>query len=487
MEEINLDLDSNVTSIDLPITSSSESKNNSINIVKNDNVKTFGVKPINNKSTSSIETSKESSIGLELLMNKKKTGSVSESNQFKPETKNNFESDIKINNLDIETSSSNNVKDINVTKKDDFDLDNLLSDKNDDILNLDNNNINNNSNNTNNSNSNEGGLNLDDLNFSLDDLDNGAENVTSNISDLNNNTNNNNSFSQSTSFEPQKSYEDIQKEKFELLCNLERLEDKGIRLEKKYTMESDFKEMKMEYDRVVKRRETDSSVKFQRKMLVAFVTAIEFLNGRFDPLDVKLNGWSESVHENINDYDDVFEELHEKYKGKSKMAPELKLMLMLGGSAFMFHLTNTMFKTSLPGMGDIMKQNPDLMRQFASATANSMAQSEPGFGGLMGQMFGGGSDNSMPSPSPAPSASAPPRNSQPRNGQPRQQMPNRMPERKEMKPPPDLDSILNDLSGGNKSNRRNLDITSDFSESDVDNIRNIKVNKQGKKEITLDF
>ena len=476
MEEINLDLDSNVTSIDLPISSSSESKNNSINIVKNDNVKTFGVKPINNKSSSSIETSRESNIGLELLMNKKKTGSVSDSNQFKPETKNNLESDIKIDNLDIDTSPSSNIT---VNKKDDFDLDNLLSDKDNDVLNLNSNNSNSNDNKS------DGGLNLDDLNFSLDDLENGdtTNNVTSNVSDANNNNFNNNNNNNFNNFEPQKSYEDIQKEKFELLCNLERLEDKGIRLEKKYTMESDFKEMKMEYDRVVKRRETDASVKFQRKMLVAFVTAVEFLNGRFDPLDIKLNGWSESVHENIGDYDDVFEELHEKYKEKSKMAPELKLMLMLGGSAFMFHLTNTMFKSSLPGMGDIMKQNPDLMRQFASATANSMAQSEPGFGGLMGEMFGGGSGNQQP----APRVPEPPRNMQ------RQQMPNRQPprgtERKEMKPPPDLDSILNDLSsGGNRnSNKRNVDITSDFSESDVDNIRNIKVNKNGKQEITLDF
>ena len=43
-------------------------------------------------------------------------------------------------------------------------------------------------------------------------------------------------------------------------------------------------------------------------MLIAFVTAIEFLNNRFDPFDVKLDGWSESVHEGINDYDDIFEE-----------------------------------------------------------------------------------------------------------------------------------------------------------------------------------
>ena len=66
--------------------------------------------------------------------------------------------------------------------------------------------------------------------------------------------------------------------------------------------------------------------------------------------------------------------LHEKYKGKGEMAPKLKLLLMVGGSGFMFHLTNTMFKTSLPGMNDIMRQNPDLMKQFASAAASSVGQ-----------------------------------------------------------------------------------------------------------------
>ena len=105
-----------------------------------------------------------------------------------------------------------------------------------------------------------------------------------------------------------------------------------------------------------------------------FISIVEFMNYRFDPFDLKLNGWSESIHENINDYDDVFEELHEKYKGKGEMAPELKLLLMVGGSGFMFHLTNTMFKTSLPGMDDILKQNPDLMKQFAKAAVSSIRQ-----------------------------------------------------------------------------------------------------------------
>ena len=66
------------------------------------------------------------------------------------------------------------------------------------------------------------------------------------------------------------------------------------------------------------------------------------------------------------------------------MAPELKLLMMVGGSAFMFHLTNTMFKSSLPGMGDIMKQNPELMKQFAAAAVNTMGGQNPGFSNFMG-------------------------------------------------------------------------------------------------------
>ena len=112
-------------------------------------------------------------------------------------------------------------------------------------------------------------------------------------------------------------------------------------------------------------------------MLMACITGVEFLNGKFDPFNIKLDGWSESMNEGINDYDDVFEELHEKYKSKAKMAPELRLLFMIGGSAFMFHLTNTMFKTSIPGMDDIMKQNPELMKQFAEAAVGSMNKGSP--------------------------------------------------------------------------------------------------------------
>ena len=183
--------------------------------------------------------------------------------------------------------------------------------------------------------------------------------------------------------------EELLREKIIYLRKLEALEKKGIKLTKKYSMECSLDEMKGEYEMIKSESEKKSSVKFQGKMLMAAVSAIEFMNSKFDPFDVKLDGWAEAVNENIDDYDDVFGELHEKYSGKAKIAPELKLLFMLGGSAAMLHMTNTMFKSSLPGMDDIMRQNPELMHQFTQAAANSMRQDNPGFGNFMGMMGGG--------------------------------------------------------------------------------------------------
>ena len=147
-------------------------------------------------------------------------------------------------------------------------------------------------------------------------------------------------------------------------------------------------------------------------MLMAFVSGIEFLNNKFDPFDLKLDGWSEAVNENMDEYDEVFGELHEKYGGKTKVAPELKLLFMLGGSGLMLHMTNTMFKSSMPGMDDIMRQNPELMQQFTQAAVNTMGESNPGFGNFMSDFARGGNNNSMPPPPVMPPRGSPPGPSQ---------------------------------------------------------------------------
>lgn len=187
--------------------------------------------------------------------------------------------------------------------------------------------------------------------------------------------------------QPQLSKEELLREKFKYLRKLEALEKKGVELSKKYNMESSLQEMMGEYETIMEEKTKQNSVKFQGNMLKAMINGIEFLNSKFDPFDIKLDGWSEQFEENINDYDDIFAELYEKYKSKASMAPELKLLFQLGGSAMMVHMTNTMFKSAMPGMDDILRQNPDLMRSFQNAAVNSMAQTSPGFSGFMSNIM----------------------------------------------------------------------------------------------------
>lgn len=253
------------------------------------------------------------------------------------------------------------------------------------------------------------------------------------------------------------------------------MERKGMQLPKKFTLASSLDEMRLELDRLKKDREIDQSVKFQRKVMLTLVTGVELLNNKFDPVGARLDGWSESINDQIDDYDEVFEELHDKYKGKAKMAPELKLLFMLGGSAFMFHMTNTMFKTQMPGLDQVLKQNPELMRQFAAATANTMqqntAQSNPlmsGISGMFSNMFS----------SPQGAAAQP---------SPQQRAP--------MKGPTNVDDILKELDRQNMNERVEMMSTvtqSELSEmfADDSSINNLLMNKKGrggKKGLNLDI
>jgi hypothetical protein len=200
------------------------------------------------------------------------------------------------------------------------------------------------------------------------------------------------------SSQPQMNKDELLREKFKFLRKLEALEKKGVELSKKYNMDSPLQEMQGEYETIVEEKAKNNSVKFQGNMLMACINGIEFLNGRFDPFDIKLDGWSEQVNENVSDYDEIFGELYEKYKSKATMSPELKLLFQLGGSAMMVHMTNTMFKSAMPGMDDILRQNPDLMRSFQNAAVNSMAQSSPGFSGFMSNMMNPETSQGPPPP-----------------------------------------------------------------------------------------
>jgi hypothetical protein len=186
----------------------------------------------------------------------------------------------------------------------------------------------------------------------------------------------NESFDAESEINEKESYEEKQRLKQDLLIKIQALEKKGFEFSKKFNMTSSYSEMEFEYNKIKKYIETQAGIKFARRCLMACVTGIEFLNKRFDPFNIKLEGWSENVMESVDDYDNVFEKLHEKYSSKSEVSPEIELLLMLGGSAFMFHLTNTLLKG--PSIGNMVAQNnPNFMASMMGAMNQGMKDMKP--------------------------------------------------------------------------------------------------------------
>lgn len=190
----------------------------------------------------------------------------------------------------------------------------------------------------------------------------------------------------------------MEREKFILLQKFERLKKKGVKIPKMFSMQSDYDEMKNEYEALENQRKMDISVKMQRTWLLNIVNGIEMLNTSYDPFDIELDGWGESLNEDLlsGDYDDIFEELYEKYKGYGNYPPEVRLIMGVAGSAFAFHMQRKM----MDGLGinsqKILRDNPQIAQQMEDAARKSTQQQMPGLSKFMGLFNGGGSDQGPP-------------------------------------------------------------------------------------------
>ena len=157
---------------------------------------------------------------------------------------------------------------------------------------------------------------------------------------------------------------DDRMKKIELLRKLSELKTKGYDLSKPYDFNSSIEEMEYEYELLKSFANKRNGIKLFKSCLCNGISIIEMLNDKYDPFEFQLTGWSEHMSVEVDSYEEVLEELYEKYKGTGKsMPPEAKLVLLLVASASAFHFSKSTFK-NLPGVDQAMKNNPDLVARM---------------------------------------------------------------------------------------------------------------------------
>jgi hypothetical protein len=167
---------------------------------------------------------------------------------------------------------------------------------------------------------------------------------------------------------------EIRMKKIEMLRKLSEIKSKGYHLSKEYDFNSSLEEMEYEYDLLKSFADKRNGVKIFRSGLLQVVSLVEFLNDKYDPFDFHLSGWGDHMQVETESWDDVLEEIYEKYKGTGKkMPPEIRLLLLIIASASAFHFTKSQ-SANLPGLDSLLASNPGLLSKIMNPTKNETSQ-----------------------------------------------------------------------------------------------------------------
>ena len=162
--------------------------------------------------------------------------------------------------------------------------------------------------------------------------------------------------------------------KIEMIRKLCEIKSKGFQLSKEYDFNSSLEEMEYEYDLLRSFADKRNGVKIFRGGLLQAVSVVEFLNDKYDPFDFHLTGWGDHLQVEIDSWEDVLEEIYEKYKGTGKkMAPEIKLVYLMIVSASAFHMTKTQ-ASKLPGLDSVLAANPGLLSKIINPGKGESSQ-----------------------------------------------------------------------------------------------------------------
>lgn len=170
----------------------------------------------------------------------------------------------------------------------------------------------------------------------------------------------------------------VMKEKYEILRKFERLAKLGVPMRKRFTLDSPLEEMKIELEFIKREKAMDQTIKQFCEWYITGMSALEWSSKNVQIMKafgLQLDGLSESAQMNVADMEEDFEELYELYGDKLKMHPLVRIPIRTCMMVYMVHLTNQMAaKAPVPNIQEILKTNPDIARQLATAAMQQQSQ-----------------------------------------------------------------------------------------------------------------
>jgi hypothetical protein len=135
----------------------------------------------------------------------------------------------------------------------------------------------------------------------------------------------------------------------------------------------------MELEFIRKEKDMDRSVQQFSEWFVTGMGGLEWSSknvGMMKAFGLQLDGLSEAAQMKVGDMEEDFEELYDLYGDKLRMHPLVRIPIRTCMMVYMVHLTNQMVqKSPIPNLDQVLKSNPEIARQLATAAMQNQTQS----------------------------------------------------------------------------------------------------------------
>lgn len=157
----------------------------------------------------------------------------------------------------------------------------------------------------------------------------------------------------------------INERKRKILSYFDRMQRRGRAPSRRFTMDDSLEDLETEKKAMSSDNNMEFAMAMMEKVTIGIATMAEKTAAAVPRTGVRLAGYSNSVNDTMDDFYPIFEEFWDKHNDWFQFGPEVKYVYLLGMSAYMTHMTNTFTQAYGPPAGDVLRDNPDLARQFA--------------------------------------------------------------------------------------------------------------------------
>lgn len=175
--------------------------------------------------------------------------------------------------------------------------------------------------------------------------------------------------------------------KRELIYKIQQLQNKLYDVElnpKNFTTADSLSELQSEFERLTVIKNQKSTREWYRKILFGVTKGLEWCNHKWDPVGLKLDGWSTEIASNEDEFDEIFDELTEKYGSsfglEKNIPPEIRLIGLILYSGITYSISQTLSSSynDRPEFSEIINKDPVLRERFLkTATEIQLEQAQP--------------------------------------------------------------------------------------------------------------